>query len=322
MSKFFKALKQAEEDRAREERESTSPPVLTTKEAMPFRPASRTETAVATATIDRPAPAVTQAVPTVVAPPSPKPSVERPIEAGEVEAHLVSLLAPASIEAEQYRTLRTLLEAKRREKGPLVIAVSSPGVGDGKTTTAINLAGSFAEGEDSRVLLLDADLRNPSVAPRLGFARSRSGLAAALRGRSPNLDGLITRRPPYRLDLVLAGESTAAPYELLTSKAFAELLHEARRSYDLVIIDAPPIVSLPDCRMLGSLVDGFMIVVAANRTPRRLLAEALNALDPEMVLGLVFNNDEDVISRYATYYGYHVAHGGKRSRVGKRNDGR
>jgi len=222
----------------------------------------------------------------------------------------VSLLAPNSLEAEQYRSLRTLLEVERREKGPLIIAISSPGVGDGKTTTAINLAGVFGEAEESRVLLLDVDLRNPSIARKLGLKDSSGGLTDALRRRSASLNGLVTRRPPYRLDLVLAGESTPTPYELLKSRAFSDLLNEARQSYDLVIIDAPPIVSLPDCRLLGNMIDGFIIVVAANRTPRKLLEEALNALNPEMVLGLVFNNDQEA-SRYASYYGYYGAHGGK-----------
>ncbi len=317
MSKFFKALKQAEEDRAREENESSSAPSFA-KESTVRRAAPRAEAAIAVPSDDAPA-APVEAPPTAVAQPSVKPSAEVFRGAGPVEGHLVSLLAPTSIEAEQYRTLRTMLEAKRREDGPLILAVSSPGVGDGKTTTAINLAGVLAEAEEPRVLLLDADLRNPSVASKLGLTSSRGGLAAALRSRSANLDGVVTRRAPYRIDLVLGGESTTAPYELLKSRTFVELLNGTRRNYDFVILDTPPIVSLPDCRLLGGLVDGFIIVVAADRTPRKLVEEALNSLDPDKVLGFVFNNDRGVMSRYASYYGYYnVAYGAGHSK----NDGR
>ena len=308
MSKFFKALQQAEEDRARAEQ--GSPPSALITEPPLWRPPPRAEVAVAIPSdVDLEAPAP-EAEPIAVAPPSARPNAERTMPVGGVEEHLVSLLAPTSLEAEQYRSLRTLLEVERREKGPLIIAVSSPGVGDGKTTTAVNLAGIFGEAEECRVLLVDADLRNPSIARKLGMNQSSTGLAEALRDRSANLGGLVTRRPPYQLDLILAGESTPTPYELLKSKTFSDLLIEARQSYDLVIVDAPPIVSLPDCRLLGNLVDGFIIVVAANRTPRKLLEEALNALNPEMVLGLVFNNDQEA-SRYASYYGYYAAYGAK-----------
>jgi capsular exopolysaccharide synthesis family protein len=314
MSKFFKALKQAEADRAREENQSSLAPSFA-KESTTWRASPRAEAAVVVAK-EEVSGAAPEVAPTVIARASAESSTEDFRGPGPVEGHLVSLLAPTSIEAEQYRTLRAMLEAKRREKGPLILAVSSPGVGDGKTTTAINLAGVLAEGEEPRVLLLDADLRNPSVAVKLGLMRHHGGLAAALRGRSANLDGLVTRRPPYRIDLVLAGESTNAPYELLKSRAFAELLKEMRQVYDFVIVDTPPIVSLPDCRLLGSMVDGFIIVVAADRTPRKLVEESLNALNPDKVLGFVFNNDQGS-SRYASYYGYSVAYGEDHSKSDK-----
>jgi capsular exopolysaccharide synthesis family protein len=306
MSKFFKALKQAEEDRAREAAQLSPSPAFA-KESTMRRTATRVEAAVAVPG-DEVLLAAPEADPTVVAQPTAKQSTDESRSPGPVEGHLVSLLAPTSIEAEQYRTLRTMLEVKRREEGPLILAVSSPGVGDGKTTTAINLAGVLAEGEEPRVLLLDADLRNPSVASKLGLMRFRGGLAAALRDRSANLDDLITRRPPYRIDLILAGESTTAPYELLKSNTFAELLDGMRQVYDFVIVDTPPIVSLPDCRLLGGLVDGFIIVVAADRTPRKLVEEALNSLNPDKVLGFVFNNDQGLMARYASYYGYNMAY--------------
>jgi hypothetical protein len=81
-------------------------------------------------------------------------------------------------------------------------------------------------------------------------------------------------------------------------------LREARAFYDYVIIDTPPVVPLVDCRLLGRLVDGFIVVVAANQTPRKLVAEALNLLDPVKVIGVVFNGDDRPLAAHYGYYGY------------------
>src|SRR5206468_10744621 len=101
-------------------------------------------------------------------PPIAEPNLPPSDDLDGIEGHLVSLLAPTAFETEQYRNLRTVLEGKRTGRG-FVVAVSSPSVGDGKTTTAINLAGVLAEDEGTRVLLVDADLRNPAVDERLGM---------------------------------------------------------------------------------------------------------------------------------------------------------
>ena len=322
MSKFFKALKQAEEDRVRQDDEVFISPAPPTREPLLLRNSNRSESAAEERTpVARSdvAPAAPPPIPAHV-PPAPQPAAplrsQDSNETGIVEEHLVTLLAPTSFESEQYRTLRTLLEARRQDGGPAVIAVSSPSVGDGKTTTAINLAAVLAEGEESRVLLIDADLRNPSVAGKLGLSRSIAGLTHALRARGTSLDDLVLRRPPFNIDVLLAGQSSKAPYELLKSSVFADLLKEARRRYEFVVIDTPPIVSLPDCRLIGNLVDGFLIVVAAHRTPKKLVEEALNAVDPEKVLGLIFNGDEQGLSGYRYRYPYGETYGPSKRRKG------
>jgi len=350
MSKFFKALKQAEEDRIRQEEGEVAPatpapvrePVMlrradagvddapaalppaiapTAAPAAPTPPPGPVPQAAALPPAPPPAPVVT----THVAPEAAelvRPALAKAAQNGAtpVEEHLVTLLAPTSFEAEQYRTLRTLLDAKRVDGGPRVIAVSSPTVGDGKTTTSINLAGVLAESEDSRVLLIDGDLRNPSVGSRLGIPRSTPGLTAALRGRGVTIDSLVVRRQPFNLDVLTAGESSKAPYELLKSSTFAELLKEARGRYEFVIVDTPPIVSLPDCRVICTMVDAFIIVVAAHRTPKKMVEEALNALDPEKVLGFIFNSDEQPLSGYRYYYPYGETYGPSRRRKGKKGE--
>ena len=83
----------------------------------------------------------------------------------------------------------------------------------------------------------------------------------------------------------------------------ARLIEEARAAYDYVILDAPPVLLVPDCKLIAQLVDGFLVVVAAHRTPRKLLAETLNGMDPSKVLGLVFNGDARAVSSYYKRYG-------------------
>jgi Mrp family chromosome partitioning ATPase len=100
--------------------------------------------------------------------------------------------------------------------------------------------------------------------------------------------------------------STAAPYELLRSPKLEALLAEARQQYDYVVIDTPPFVPFPDCRLIAKCIDGFVLVVASNRTPRGVLAEALKAMDSEKAVGYVFNAHA---SRPSTYYDGGNGHG-------------
>jgi Mrp family chromosome partitioning ATPase len=107
------------------------------------------------------------------------------------------------------------------------------------------------------------------------------------------------------MSILPAGQATPTPYELLNSPRLAELLDAARRRFDYIVLDTPPVVPFPDCRVLGKLVDGFFLVVAAHRTPRGLLEEALNVMEPSKVLGIVFNEAERPLSSYYdAAYGY------------------
>jgi len=222
--------------------------------------------------------------------------------ASSLDEHLVSLLAPKSREAEQYRALRYLIEQLHKSTDLSVIAVSSPAVADGKTTTAINLAGALAQAPDARVLLIDADLRVPSLARQLGFdADPGPGLVEAILNGNFTLDAVTRNASQLNLSVVTTGRIPAAPYEVLKSPRLGELLAEGRRRYDYVILDTPPLVPVPDCRIIGRLVDGFLIVVTAHKTPRELLEEALTITEQAKVLGLVFNGDDHHVSRGYSY---------------------
>jgi capsular exopolysaccharide synthesis family protein len=268
MSKFLKALDQAQRDRALIEhaRARSMPHALTP-------PGEQT-----------PPPPISSAV---------SPEAE-PIVVDGVAPHLVSLVAPTSFEAEQYRTLRHIVEQAHRTADVRILAVSAPATGDGKTTTAINLAGALAQAPDAEVLLMDADFRHPAIAISLGLGHANlPGLVEATLDPALSLGHVVRRLSPFNLSVLAAGRPPMSPYELLQSPRLAELLDQARREYDYVVVDTPPLVALPDCRVLANHVDAFLLVVTAHKTPRRLLEAALGAVDPARILGLVFNGDDD-----------------------------
>jgi capsular exopolysaccharide synthesis family protein len=222
------------------------------------------------------------------------------------EEHLVSLLAPRSFEAEQYRVLGHVVEDMHRDAGLRMIAVTSPAVGDGKTTTAINLAGTLAQSPEARVLLVDADLRRHSVEEQLRLLDpARPGLAEAIATPGLALADVTQLFPQFNLAVVPAGRCEDA-YEELRSERLAHLFREAREQYDYVVVDTPPVVPLPDCRALAKCVDGFVMIVAAHRTPQRLLEEALGVLEPAKLIGIVFNRNDRRLSDSYGYYGAYV----------------
>jgi capsular exopolysaccharide synthesis family protein len=231
------------------------------------------------------------------------PDIDEPYEG--IDGHLVSLVTPATFEAEQYRALRHTIEELHGASGLSIVAVSSPSVGDGKTTTAINLAGALAQSAHAKVLLIDADLRAPTVRDKMGLREVPSpGLVGAIVDRRVTLADAVRRRPPFAMDILPAGERPTAPFELLKSSRLAEIFQEARATYDYVVVDTPPLVAVPDCRVLAGVVDGFLIVVTAHRTPKRLVEEALNVVEPSKTLGIVYNGDERPLSGYySRHYG-------------------
>jgi capsular exopolysaccharide synthesis family protein len=238
----------------------------------------------------------------------------------DIDDHLVAVLSPQSFEADQYRILRHFLDQHRGGPKRQVLGITSPTAGDGKTTTAVNLAVTLAQSPGARVVLIDADLRRPFVATSLGLDDRRGpGLAATALDPKLELEQLV-RPTPFNVDVVPAGPSTPSAYRLFDSARVGQLLDQARRQYDHVVVDTPPVLLVPDCRLMSQWVDGFIVVVAAHRTPRKLLADGLSALEAEKLLGIVFNADDRPLSgyfgRYQGYYGYHQRHSerGRRSR--------
>jgi capsular exopolysaccharide synthesis family protein len=289
VSKFFKALEQAERERALKAQARR-------QDAIPTEPS-----------------ACTPASPREDTPPARMPVAVKPPAAPSdgVEEHLVSLLDPTSFEAEQYRGLRHVVEQLHKRADLSVIAVSSPEATDGKTTTAINLAGALAQAPEARVLLVDADLRRSSMGELLGLRDiGGGGLVDAILTPGLALQDVVRPCPSFNLSVLPSGRRPASPYELLESSPLGKILEEARQRYDYVVLDTPPLVPFPDCRVIEKWVDGFLVVVAAHKTPRKHLEEALNLMDPAKIVGLVFNRIDRPLSGY--YYASGQSHDGDR----------
>jgi len=215
--------------------------------------------------------------------PAAAPARPRPVH--DVDERVVSLLSPMSFEAEQYRTLCHALERKQGKAAMGILGVSGPSVGDGKTTTALNLAGTLAQDPASRVLIVDADLRRPSVATRLGFDDGNlPGLAELIVDQDLAVSEVVLRRSPWNLFVLAAGRRPADPYRTLCSPRLGEILAEARQRFDRIVLDSPPLLAVPDAHVISGWVDSFLLVVGAHRTPRKLLEELSGPL-PLALLG-------------------------------------
>jgi capsular exopolysaccharide synthesis family protein len=243
--------------------------------------------------------------------PSPHPAPE---VLDDTEEHIVSLLTPTSFEAEQYRALRFIIEQLNKNTELRVLAITSPAAGDGKTLTAINLAGTIAQAPETRVLLVEADLRRPSIANLLGLGRMRGpGLVDAILDPTISLDDVVRLRPLFNLSVVPGGPPQLSPYELLKSPRLTELFEEMRQRYDYVVLDTPPLILFPDCRVLQQYIDGLIMIVTAHKTPRKLVGDALSIVDRAKIVGLVFNGDDNLVLGHFHAY-TQVAEVGKQPR--------
>lgn len=213
-------------------------------------------------------------------------------KSGEIDPRLVCLLQPTSLLAESYFRLRHTLEQMRNAERGIVVGVTSPGEGDGKTFTAINLAGALAQDARARVLLVDLNLRQSGANVRRSFdlqPDADSGVSDWLGRETPGKGPASYHLPSLNLHLMPSGTRVDSPYKLLTSARLAELFEQARRKYDFIIVDTPQTLLLPDIELIARVVDGFLVVVRADATPQEKLEEALNLMTQEKVLGLIFN---------------------------------
>ena len=222
------------------------------------------------------------------------------------EHPMLSVRSPFAIK-EAYNSIRTkLIFTGKGEKCP-VFAVSSPMAGDGKTTTAVSLALSIAMA-DQRVLLIDGDMRKPSV-HRYFNTECRNGLSEILAGLSSEIKLRATDNG--NLSILTAGQVPPNPAELLGSRQMDMLLDYVRQYFDYVIIDTPPVNIVTDATVIAGKITGYVLVVQSGKTHVRELSDAIHQLE-EMngsIVGAILNDPESrgeahYSSHYNRYYRY------------------
>jgi len=224
----------------------------------------------------------------------------------EVSSHPVILRdQPLAAPSEAVRRLRTNLQFIDIANRPKSIVISSSIPGEGKSTIAINLAVSLAD-SGSRVILVDADLRRPSVAHYVGV-EGAVGLTTVLIGRA-EVEDVVQPLGKTSLDLLPAGQIPPNPSELLGSVAMADLLERLSVSYDMVLLDSPPLLPVTDAVVLSNLAGGALVVVGADRIHRPQLQQSLESLETAgaHLFGIVMNK---IVRREAAAYAYGYGYG-------------
>ena len=199
---------------------------------------------------------------------------------------------PQSPAAEQYRLLRTRLEGRgdgNRRRTQFLVVTSSR-VGEGKTITSGNLALTMAREFQHEVVLIEADLRRPTLAALFGL-RGEPGLVDVLRGTA-TLEEALVPVPGHHLFVLPAGAGATRSTELLSSTAMQRLLETLRARFDRIVVDTPP-ATLADTHVLARVADGVLVVVRAGVTPRPAVERTLAGLDPERLVGIVLNDVDE-----------------------------
>ncbi|WP_424767448.1 CpsD/CapB family tyrosine-protein kinase [Paenibacillus sp. sgz302251] len=217
--------------------------------------------------------------------------------------NLITQRNPKSPISESYRMLRTNIEFSTINQKLQIIMVTSSKPSEGKSTTCANLAVAFAQAS-KRVLLIDADLRKPSQHHIFGTS-NRNGLTTALFNQN-RLEDVVQHTSTDNLFIVHAGPTPPNPSELLSSEQMANLLDEARKKYDVILVDTPPIMSVTDAQIVATKSDGVVLVIDSGQVKKELVLKAKAALEHvnAKLLGVVLNNiNRRNSDSYSYYYG-------------------
>jgi exopolysaccharide/PEP-CTERM locus tyrosine autokinase len=226
---------------------------------------------------------------------------------------LLSFLQSGSLAAEQFRKLRTYLLRFKIHGAPKTIMITSSTSGEGKTLVASNLAISISHELHTHAVLVDCDLRNPSLAKWFDLQNGK-GLSDYLAGNG-NASELLMKTKLEKLNLIPGGTIQDNPTELIGSKKMETLIHELRSRYPdrYVVIDSTPLLATTEPEVLAKFVDGIIVVVRAGVTPRETVKQAIANLDKGKIIGFVLNDLEfkshGQSSRYFGSDGYYYKHG-------------
>jgi len=221
-----------------------------------------------------------------------------------IDKNLISLLDPQCFESEQFKILRTNLFVPIEGKAPRSLIITSVAPGEGKSFVAANLAVSVAKAIDRHVLLMDCDLRRPTIHSLFGLGRTQ-GLSEYLTNGT-SLPALLQNTKVPKLTVLPAGNLPHNPAELLSSERMADLVDEVTERYSdrFIIIDSPPPRLTAETFVLASQVDGIVLVVKYGSTPRDMVAELISKMGKDRILGCVVNHFDVRTPGYRyRYYG-------------------
>ena len=219
---------------------------------------------------------------------------------------------PKSIEAEAYRSLRTNIQYSSFDKKYQTLVVTSANPGEGKSTVSGNLALVLAQGE-SKVLLVDCDMRRPSVHKKFRISNTY-GISDLLVGNKKMES--VAHKYNDNLTIVSAGKIPPNPAEMLGSKAMTEFLEEMKKHFDYIVLDTPPLQAVADAQILSTKVDGSLIVVRAGVTKKDAVHNAVSIINKVNgnIIGTVLNGADNSKDKYYYYYGDEDSRTGRRAK--------
>lgn len=214
---------------------------------------------------------------------------------------LVADLNSKSPVFESYRTLRTNIQFASVDQEMKKIVITSPKPGEGKSTTVANLAIAFAQ-QGKKVLLIDADLRKPTVANTFSLPNT-SGLTNVL-SRQSNLEQVVQQSTVENLYILTSGPLPPNPSELLGSNSMKELVSKAENEFDIILFDSPPVLAVTDAQVLTNLSDGTILVIRSGSTDQDAAKKAKDLLQVgnSRLLGVVLNSKKQKQDQYYYYY--------------------
>jgi exopolysaccharide/PEP-CTERM locus tyrosine autokinase len=221
-----------------------------------------------------------------------------------VSKNVVVATQPDSVMAECFRFLRSKIIRPASGVPPRTILVTSALMGEGKTFIASNLAASISQGVEEHVLLIDTDLRKSTIPEVFGMPLVKEGLSNYLDGSMP-LSGLLRKTAVDKLSILPGGSTSDNPAELLSSDKMKGLIQEVRDRYTdrFIVLDSPPLELVPETAVIANEVDAVLLVVRCGKTPRNALKAAVDKLQKEKILGIVFNGYNSPLKFY-DQYGY------------------